>query len=236
MADEKGLFLPELEYMQQRTGQDADAAESETNPNMEDTRDSPQDLPVVSRSEVEDYLTSLYSKSVELEIQADPEILNRFTLDKLDKEEFSLVYDPNRAAQSKKLIGLPSPYGISTPKGMTGRVGSLNPEWASPQPLGQTSARIQIKDLTPWADQVLEKIERNWVIDPSISQGITGTVGISVTVAKSGEITFIEVTNSSGNQTLDSSAKNAVERSIPLPSLPIMYPSKTIVITIEFEY
>jgi protein TonB len=115
-------------------------------------------------------------------------------------------------------------------------VGSLGPEWASPQPLGQTSTRIQIKDLTPWADQVLEKIEKNWIFDPARSQGIKGTVGISVTVTKSGEIISIEVSKSSGNPTLDSFAKNAVEMSVPLPSLPIMYPSNSIVFTIEFEY
>jgi len=218
------------------------AAEPETNPNTEDTRDSPQDLPAVSRGEVEDYLTSLYSKTDEPEVQLDPEILNRFTLDRVDKGDFSLVYDPESLKdleenprdliKSKKLVGLLYPFGIK----ISGQFGSKSPDRASPQPLGQTSVRLQIKDLAPWADKVLEKIERNWTIDPMRPQGIKGTVRISITCTKSGEITFIEVTKSSGNQTLDSSAKNAVEMSVPLPSLPIMYPSKSIVVTIEFEY
>ncbi|MCJ7582793.1 MAG: TonB C-terminal domain-containing protein [Candidatus Aminicenantes bacterium] len=195
-----------------------------------------QDRPAASREEIEQYLTSLYSKSSESEIQADPEILKSFTLGRLDKEEFSLIYDPQGSTLGKKLVGLQPQYGIGDHRGISGRVGSPSPEWASPQPLGQTSVRIQIKDLTPWADQVLEKIERNWIINPARVQGIKGTVGISVTVAKSGEIISIEVTKSSGNPTLDSFAKNAVEMSVPLPGLPIMYPSNSIVFTIEFEY
>lgn len=242
----ESLLLPELEYLNQISGRDVVTAESETNPRMEETGDSPQDLPAVSRDEVEEYFASLSSKAGEPEIQIDPEILSRFTLVRDNKEEFSLVYDPEslkdlvknpqEGVRSKKLVGLLYPYGIVANKKMSGQFGSLYPVGASLQPLGQTSVQLQIKDLKPWADKVLEKIERNWIIDPARSQGIKGIVGISVTIAKSGDITFIEVTKSSGNQTLDSYAKNAVEMSIPLPGLPIMYPSKFIVITIEFEY
>ena len=244
LADEEGLFLPELEYLQLKSGQDP--AESETNPNIEDTRDSPQDLPVVSRSEVEDYLISLYSKTGEPEVQADPEILSRFTLDRFDKKDFSLVYDPEKlkdlekdpqeGTQSRRLVGLLYPYGIALQNERAGRRRSISPEETTSQLLGQTSVRLQIKDLSPWADKVLEKIERNWIIDPTQPQGINGTVGISVTITKSGNITSVEVIKSSGEQILDSSAVNAVKRSIPLPGLPIMYFSKSIVFTIEFEY
>jgi TonB family protein len=95
---------------------------------------------------------------------------------------------------------------------------------------------IQIKDLIPWAEKVLEKIEKNWIIDPARSQDLKRTVGVSVTITKSGDISSVEVIKSSGVQWLDLSAVNAVQRSIPLPGLPIMYPSKFIIITIEFEY
>lgn len=227
-------MLPELEYLKQISGQNAVTAESETNPSMEEIGDSPQDLPVVSRGEVEEYLTSLSSKAIEPEFQLDPEIFSRFTLVRRDKEEFSLVYDPEslkdlvknprEGYQGKKLVGLLYPFG------------SLNPAGASPQPLSQTPGPVQIKDLKPWADKVLEKIERNWIIDPARPQGIKGTVEISVTIAKSGDISSVEVIKSSGVPMLDLSAVNAVKRSIPLPGLPILYPSKFIIITIEFEY
>lgn len=230
----ESLLLPELKYLQQKSGQDAVRAESETDPSMEETRDSSQDLPAVSRVEVEEYLNSLYSKAGEPEVQVDPEILSRFTLDRGDKEEFSLVYDPEslkdlekdprEGPQRKKLVGLLYPFG------------DLSPVGASPQPLGQTSVHIQIKDLTSWAEQVLKKIERNWIIDPARSLDLKRTVGVSVTITKSGDISSVEIIKSSGVQMLDLSAKNAVKRSIPLPGLPILYPLKFIVITIEFEY
>jgi len=242
----ESLLLPDLEYLKQNSGQDAVTAESEANPSREESEDSPQDLPVVSRDEVEEYLTSLSSKASEPEIQLDPEILSRFTLVQDNKEEFSLVYDPEslkdlvknpqEGIQSKKLKGVLYPYGMATNKEISGRLRSYNPEGAAPQPLGQTPGPVQIKDLKPWADKVLEKIERNWIIDLAHPQGIKGTVKISVTITKSGDISRVEIIKSSGEQSLDLFAVNAVKRSFPLPGLPIMYPSKFIVITIEFEY
>ena len=201
---------------------------------MEETGDSPQDFPAVSRSEVEEYLTNFYSKTGEPEVQVDPEILSRFTLDRGGEEDFSLVYDPEslkdlvknpqEGFQSKKLVGLLYPFGYLSPVG------------TSPQPLSPSTVHIQIKDLTPWADKVLEKIERNWIFDPRRPQGIKRTVRISVTITKSGDISSVEVIQSSGEKMLDLSAVNAVKKSIPLPGLSILYPLKFIVITIEFEY
>jgi TonB family protein len=234
LADEKGLFLPELEFPQPKSGQEAASAESETNPAVEEPGDSHQNLTVVSRDEVEEYLTSLYSKTGERETQIDSEVLNRFTLNRFDKKDFSLFYDPEslqnlernpkEGSQSKKFSGLLHPYGPLSPLG------------TSPQPLGQPSVNIKIEDLTPWAEQVLEKIERNWTIDPTLTRDFKITVSVSVTITKSGDISSVEVIKSSGEQILDLSAVDAVKKSIPLPSLPMMYPSKTIVFTIEFEY
>ncbi len=246
LAEGEGLLLPELEYLNQISGRDAVTAEPEASQSMEETGDLPQDLPVVSRGEVEEFLADISSKAGEPKVELDPEILSRFTLVRANKEEFSLVYDPEflkdlkinpqEEFQRKKLVGLPYPYGVAAYKKISGQFGSLNPVGASPQPLGQTSAQLQIKDLSPWAEQVLKRIERNWIIDPTQSQDLKRTVSISVTITKSGDISNVEVIKSSGVQMLDLSAKNAVERSFPLPGLPIMYPEKFIVFTIEFEY
>ncbi|MFC2168746.1 energy transducer TonB, partial [Acidobacteriota bacterium] len=236
LVEDKNLVFSEREFLEQEPVQKTENLESPKNSANEETAPVSQDRSTASREVIEQYLTSLYSKSDESEMLADPEILNSFTLDQLDKEQFSLVYDPKSATQILMPDGVQSSYGISSNRGKSGGSGSLNPEWISPQPQGQTPGSIRTRDLTPWANQVLEKIERNWVIDPSRSQEKKGTVGISVTVSKSGEIISVEVILSSGDQTLDSSAKSAVEMSVPLPSLPLMYPSKSIVFTIEFEY
>lgn len=246
LVEGKRLVFPEREFLEQGSVQNRENLESGENSPIERPAPLSQNRPTASREEIEQYLASLFSKSIKSEIQLDPEILNSFTLDQPDEGEFSLVYDPESlknlekypqaGIQSKKLTGLLYPYGMATNRGISGRLRSYNPEGSSPQPLSQSAGPLQIKDLKPWANKVLEKIERNWVIDPVSSQGIKGIVGISVTIAKSGEIIFVEVTKSSGNQTLDSFAKNAVERSAPLPNLPIMYPSKSIIFTIEFEY
>lgn len=234
LVEDESLLLPELEYLKQITRQDTDTLESEANLNKEETGDSSQNLPAVSEREVEEYLSSLYSKSGEPEIQIDPEILSQFTLDQGDKNDFSLVYDPESLKNlgtypqagipSKKIIGLIYPYGYLSPVG------------ASPQPLSSSPVNIQIKDLAPWAERVLKKIEGYWIIDPSLSRDLKTTISVSVTITKSGDISGVEVIKSSGDKMLDLSAVDAVKNSIPLPSLPIIYPSKFIVITIEFEY
>ena len=234
LVEEESLWLPELEYLKQITGQDTDILESEANLSKKETGDSTQNLPAVSGIEVEEYLASLYSKSLEPEIQIDPEILSRFTLDQGDKKDFSLVYDPESlknlgtypqaGIQSKKIIGLIYPYGYHSP------VSGI------PQPLSLSPVNIQIKDLAPWAERVLKKIEENWIIDPSQSRDLKTTLSVSVTITKSGDITGVEVIKSSGEKMLDLSAVDAVKKSIPLPGLPILYPSEFIVITIEFEY
>ena len=234
LVEDKSLWLPELEYLKQITGQDADTLESKANLSKEETGDSTQNLPAVSGSEIEEYLTSLYSKSGEPEIQIDPEILSQFTLSQGDRKEFSLVYDPESlenlrknpqtGIQSKKIIGLIYPYGYHSP------VSGI------PQPLSLSPVNIQIKDLAPWAERVLKKIEGNWIIDPAQSRDLKTTISVSVTITKSGDITGVEVIKSSGEKMLDSAAVDAVKKSIPLPGLPILYPSGFIVITIEFEY
>ncbi len=246
LVNEEQLFLSELEYLQLKSGLDVETTESKTNLSMEETGDLPQDLPVFSKEEIEEYLTSQYSQSNEPEIQLDPEILSRFTLDRVEKEGFSLVYDPGsfknlekdpqEVVQRKRPVGLLSSYGLNTQYRLAGGRNPKSSEGTSPQPLGQTSVRFLTKDLAPWADKVLEKIERNWIIDPRQPQGIKGTVRISVTFTKSGEMINVEVIKSSGDQVLDDSAVNAIERSLPLPGLPMMYPSKSLVFTIEFEY
>jgi len=242
----ESLFLPELDSLQQRSEQEAAAVESEINPGMEETQVSPQEIPVVSRDEVEDYLASLYSKTGESETQMDPDILSRFSLGRMDKDDFSLVYnpdslknlekDPQEGIQNKKPVGLLQPYGIAVNKMISGQFGSRGPKRASPQPLGQTVKRLQIKDLTPWAEQVLEKIERKWIFNPGQPEGLKGTVVVSVTISKNGDISNVEVIKSSGEQSLDISAVNAINMSIPYPGLPIYYPSESIDFTVEFEY
>ncbi len=246
LVEDESLLLPELEYLKLKTGQDTDTFESETDLSKKETGDSSQNLPAVSGIDAEEYLASLYSKSGEPETRFDPEILSRFSLVKSNKEEFSLVYDPEffknlwkypeQEVQSKKLVGLLYPYGIASNQKISGQFGSSSPSGASPQPLGQTSAQLQIKDLAPWADKVLEKIEKNWIIDPARPQGKKGTIGVSVTITKSGDISSVKVIKSSGEKELDFSAVNAVKRSVPLPGLPILYPAKSIVFIVEFEY
>lgn len=246
LATEEVLFLPERIDLKPGLGQKAAAVESESSRSLEERGDLIQDTPAVSRGEIEDFLSSQYSQSEAPETKIDPEILNRFSLDRTEKTDFSLVYNPDSLTDLEKnpigriqrgeILGLSSSSAWVSGSGLSGRLGPSSPAAMPSLPFGQTYKRIQIKDLTPWAEKVLEKIEGFWKIQPVDSRGIKRTVIISVTITKSGDISNVEVVKSSGDPELDASAVNAVNRSLPLPGLPIMYPAKTITITIEFEY
>lgn len=88
-------------------------------------------------------------------------------------------------------------------------------------------------DISPWAEKVVNKIQTNWVI-PSSEMGSKGLVGISVIIEKNGELSSIQMVNSSNIQALDEAALRAVRMSSPFPNLPDDFPDKSLEAYFEF--
>jgi TonB family protein len=101
---------------------------------------------------------------------------------------------------------------------------------------GKVSFNIKGYDITPWATEVVNKIQTNWIIPSSQSQSIKGTVRFFVVVDADGEITSIEMVESTEVSALDLLALNAINSSLPFPRLPDDFPSKKLEAYLVFNY
>lgn len=101
---------------------------------------------------------------------------------------------------------------------------------------GKVSFNIKGYDITPWATEVVNKIQTNWIIPPSQSQNIKGTVRFFVTIDANGEISSIEIIESTDVSVLDLLALNAINSSLPFPRLPDDFPFKKLEAYLVFNY
>lgn len=99
----------------------------------------------------------------------------------------------------------------------------------------KASFRVVGYDITPWAEEAVNKIQRNWIIEAQVMRA-KGLVGISVIIEKNGELSSIRMLNSSDVQALDEAALRAIRLSSPFPQLPDDFPSKNLEAYFEFHY
>lgn len=90
-------------------------------------------------------------------------------------------------------------------------------------------------NITPWAEAVVGKIQKNWLITSVQEIAQKGQVGISVTVEKNGELVSLKVVNPSPVQSFDQDALNAINLSLPFPQLPDDFPQKRLQIYLLFQ-
>jgi TonB family protein len=91
-------------------------------------------------------------------------------------------------------------------------------------------------DLTPWAVEVVERIQKNWQISPALRMSGKGMVKILVIVERNGELQSVEIVNSSMVPLFDRAALKAVEASSPFPGLPDDFPADNLEAYFVFEY
>lgn len=90
-------------------------------------------------------------------------------------------------------------------------------------------------DLSPWAQEVVARLQKNWQIAASRSSLEKGSLRLLIGIDKKGEINFMRIVASSQKAAFDRAALDAVNLSLPLPQLPPEFPSETIELTIIFE-
>lgn len=101
---------------------------------------------------------------------------------------------------------------------------------------GAASFNSKNFDLTPWAGEVVIRIQKNWTI-PALEKEISKSqVGISVIIDKTGELSSAEIVLSSKFESLDQAALEALKLSAPLPKLPDDFPAKNLEAYFLFEY
>jgi len=98
------------------------------------------------------------------------------------------------------------------------------------------SVNIRRYDLAPWANQVLTKIQKCWSLGRTASAGWKAEVGISVMIAKNGELLSAEIATASRVEVLDQAALKAIQACAPFPPLPADFPNSSLELYFVFEY
>lgn len=101
---------------------------------------------------------------------------------------------------------------------------------------GRASFDIRDYDIAPWAEKVVNKIQKNWIVPPTQKTSAKCLVVIFVIIEKSGELSSVEIVNSSKVQLLDQAALKALNLSSPFPPLPDDFPNKNLEAYFEFLY
>jgi TonB family protein len=127
--------------------------------------------------------------------------------------------------------------GLTGPGGNRTRPGSGRGTGVpGPGQSGSATFNIQGYDISPWATEALNRIQKNWLIPSSQTTTASGKVGISIVIEKTGEISQIEVTLTSEDQWLDQAALEALRSSGPFAKLPADFPLKNLEAYFLFEY
>jgi TonB family protein len=101
---------------------------------------------------------------------------------------------------------------------------------------GSASPGVRGFDISPWAQLLVNIIQRNWVLPPADAAKASGRVGITIIVDGNGRLSTVRLINSSSNQLLDRAALDAIARSLPFPRLPQGFPDRELEAYLVFDY
>jgi TonB family protein len=249
LADTEELYFPEDLLSPNRLRNSTDLLSSQALVEEETKGVESQAIPSVTREEVEQYLGSLYSRadtSDPVQVHINPELLERFQLAHPNENTFQLMISPELQSDAEAKLNEPSeaknrndlliPFAAGTNARLKKLLRSSIAAGQYSAAGDQTSGQRTKFDIQSWAEKVLARIEMNWILDPLLARSLNGMVGISLTIARSGEIRSIEIVKSSGYASLDRIALNALEASDPLPGLSEDFPDQVLILYFEFEY
>ena len=133
-------------------------------------------------------------------------------------------------------IGVSGSAASGTGGGGGGRAGRPGRRGAQAFIGGAGPSNVRKYDFSPWANAVMNRIQKNWSIAAAGDIAWKGEVGITVVIGKNGNLTLIEVIASSKIDALDQAAVRALELSLPFPALPVDFPDSTLEVYFIFQY
>lgn len=103
---------------------------------------------------------------------------------------------------------------------------------------GRSAAILRLPglDFKPWAEAVLNQIQKNWALPLNQGSGWKGEVGVRVLVAKDGRVLGADLDAPTKIELLDQAALKAVGAAAPFPALPSSYPQSSLEVYFVFRY
>ena len=200
------------------------------------------DKNIINEEETKEYQTDLFSGfglNIPSKIKSD--LPSDYKLD-LSLRSIKTKNMPGEAGKGNlkrniNLLKYPSPNFSnvfpSKVKRTSGRYG-----FGSSTQHGRASFKAEGYDITPWAEKVVSRIQRNWNIPFAFTQKMSakGTVGISVIFEKNGTLSSAKIVHTSMVPLFDEAALKALKLASPFPDLPADFPNKKLEAYFEFRY
>ena len=103
---------------------------------------------------------------------------------------------------------------------------------------GRSAAVLKLPglDFKPWAEQVLNAIQKNWALPLDLGSGWKGEVGVRVMVAKDGRVLGADLDAPTKIELLDQAALKAITAAAPFPPLPASYAPSSLEVYFVFRY
>jgi len=118
----------------------------------------------------------------------------------------------------------------------SGRPGQAGQRARRAAPGGSVGLNVPSVDFSAWGEIVLNKIQRNWALDAGLGTAWKGEIGVSVLVARNGDLLAITIDAPTKIEFLDQAALRAVRSSGPFPALPAKYLNSSLEVYLVFKY
>ncbi len=157
---------------------------------------------------------------------------------------FSLQSHPSGTFRLAPVGKAPDPWAVPLGPLPTSRLQGHRPDTFRPATGGDNDSSgtvllpfdIREKGVADWANAVLARIERNWIIPTSGRLAFSGRVQITLTIERQGSRRSLVIDDSSVPQALTLAALHAVQASLPLPPIPENVAGESLAFTFVFSY
>ena len=222
------LFIPER--MEPASGPESKVpltSVPDKTPGLEESEESSQEL-----------MTSPEIKAeFRLEIPSKSQPESKFD----DRPHFSLKLPSPDMVTGKNYRNIPKDldllkYLYPDQRGIIRRTGKAGGTSGLLRSVWDSSSDSRGFNITPWAEYVVARIQKNWFISPDREIGKNAVFRVLLIVEKNGELQSFELLETSGDELLDKAALNALDSSSPFPKLPDEFLEKTLTIELSFKY
>jgi len=89
-----------------------------------------------------------------------------------------------------------------------------------------------------YIEAVKRRIQTNWLqntIDPAVRASRTAHAVVEFTIAKDGSVKDVQISQASGNASMDNSGLRAIMSSNPMPALPPDYSGSSVRVIFDFD-
>jgi len=157
---------------------------------------------------------------------------------------FSLQSRPSGTFRLAPVGKNPDPWAVPIGPAPSSRLLGYRPETFRPTAGGGSSSGgivllpfdIRENAVADWANAVLARIERNWIIPAAGRLSFSGRVQITLTIERQGSRRNLVIDDSSVPQALTLAALHAVQASLPLPPIPENVAGESMSFTFVFSY